>query len=165
MQVLCDVYNLQPDDPKIVSESEGILQAIELETLHGEYKWSQILKRDEVQTGKRVLLAYGMQFMNQMGGINLVVVSGVYLVCESLGWAWLIVATFILVLCDLSLAVQCWSRPKTESLARGNYSNHVRDWYVLFMVNQPRSSLLTVECNQAPSIQPSSPTDTVVANP
>ncbi|KAJ5439549.1 uncharacterized protein N7458_010547 [Penicillium daleae] len=73
MQVLCDVYDLQPDDPKIVSESEGILEAIELETLHGEYKWSQILKRDEVQTGKRVLLAYGMQFMNQMGGINLVV--------------------------------------------------------------------------------------------
>lgn len=75
MQVLCDVYDMSPDDPKVVSESEGILEAIELETLHGEYKWSQILKRDEVQTGKRVLLAYGMQFMNQMGGINLVVVS------------------------------------------------------------------------------------------
>lgn len=74
LQVLCDVYDLPPDDPKVVSESEGILEAIELETLHGEYKWSQILKRDEVQTGKRVLLAYGMQFMNQMGGINLVVV-------------------------------------------------------------------------------------------
>ncbi|OOQ81535.1 hexose carrier protein [Penicillium brasilianum] len=64
---------MQPDDPKVVSESEGILEAIELETLHGEYKWSQILTRDEVQTGKRVLLAYGIQFMNQMGGINLVV--------------------------------------------------------------------------------------------
>lgn len=73
--VLCDVYDMQPDDPQVVSESEGILEAIELETLHGEYKWSQILKRDEVQTGRRVLLAYGMQFMNQMGGINLVVVS------------------------------------------------------------------------------------------
>jgi len=73
--VLCDVYDLQPEDPKVVSESEEIIEAIKLETLHGEYKWSQILKRDEVQTGKRVLLAYGMQFMNQMGGINLVVVS------------------------------------------------------------------------------------------
>lgn len=72
--MLCDVYDMAPDDPKVVSESEGILEAIELETLHGEYKWSQILKRDEVQTGKRVVLAYGMQFMNQMGGINLVVV-------------------------------------------------------------------------------------------
>ncbi|CAL5867526.1 uncharacterized protein PFLUO_LOCUS1745 [Penicillium psychrofluorescens] len=73
IQVLCDVYDQQPDNPKIVSESEDIIEAIKLETLHGEYQWSQILKRDEVQTGKRVLLAYGMQFMNQMGGINLVV--------------------------------------------------------------------------------------------
>ena len=77
LQVLCDVYDMAPADPKVVSESSGILEAIELETLHGEYKWSQILKRDEVQTGKRVLLAYGIQFMNQMGGINLVVVSPV----------------------------------------------------------------------------------------
>jgi hypothetical protein len=37
------------------------------------HRWSQIFKRDEVQTGRRVLLAYGMQFMNQIGGINLVV--------------------------------------------------------------------------------------------
>ncbi|CAG8939573.1 unnamed protein product [Penicillium salamii] len=73
LQVLCDIYDMGPDDSKVVSESEGIIQAIELETMHGEYKWSQIFKRDEVQTGKRVLLAYGMQFMNQMGGINLVV--------------------------------------------------------------------------------------------
>jgi hypothetical protein len=44
-------------------------------TLIDEYshRWSQIFKRDEVQTGRRVLLAYGMQFMNQIGGINLVV--------------------------------------------------------------------------------------------
>ncbi|RJE19403.1 Sugar and other transporter [Aspergillus sclerotialis] len=73
LQVLCDVFDRAPDDEKVAYESEGILEAIELETLHGEYKWSQILKKDEVQTGRRVLLAYGMQFMNQMGGINLVV--------------------------------------------------------------------------------------------
>lgn len=77
LQVLCDVYDREAEDPKIMSESAEIMQAIELETLQGEYKWSQILKRDEVQTGKRVLLAYGMQFMNQMGGINLVVVSDI----------------------------------------------------------------------------------------
>jgi hypothetical protein len=83
LQVLCDVYDMAPDDPKVMSESSGILEAIELETLHGEYKWSQILKRDEVQTGKRVLLAYGIQFMNQMGGINLVVVSSaLYVFCR-----------------------------------------------------------------------------------
>ena len=32
-----------------------------MERKHGEYRWSQLFKRDEVQTGKRVLMAYGMQ--------------------------------------------------------------------------------------------------------
>jgi len=50
-----------------------VLEALEIEQADGGYRWSQLLKRDEVQTGRRVLLAYGMQFMNQMGGINLVV--------------------------------------------------------------------------------------------
>jgi hypothetical protein len=44
-----------------------------MERRHGEYRWRDIFKRDEVQTGRRVMLAYGIQFMNQMGGINLVV--------------------------------------------------------------------------------------------
>jgi hypothetical protein len=50
-----------------------VLEALKLEQETGEYRWSQLFKRDEIQTGRRVLLAYGMQFMNQMGGINLVV--------------------------------------------------------------------------------------------
>ncbi|KUI62887.1 Sugar transporter STL1 [Cytospora mali] len=73
LAVLCKVYDRPPDDPKIVKEQEEIFEALQVEREHGEYRWSQLLKRDEVQTGRRVLLAYGMQFMNQMGGINLVV--------------------------------------------------------------------------------------------
>lgn len=73
LQVLCDVYDREPNDEKIVREQKDVLDALRLERLHGEYKWSQLFKRDEVQTGRRVLLAYGMQFMNQVGGINLVV--------------------------------------------------------------------------------------------
>lgn len=73
LQVLCDVYDCSPDDPKIAKEQKDVLEALHLERLHGEYKWAQLFKRDDVQTGKRVLLAYGMQFMNQVGGINLVV--------------------------------------------------------------------------------------------
>lgn len=72
-QVLCDVYARDYNHPKIVKESNDILEAIRLETGHGGYSWRKIFHRDEVQTGKRVLLAYGMQFMNQVGGINLVV--------------------------------------------------------------------------------------------
>lgn len=73
LEVLCKVYDLPPDDPKIRKEESEVLETLKIEREHGEYRWSQLLKRDEVQTGRRVLLAYGMQFMNQMGGINLVV--------------------------------------------------------------------------------------------
>lgn len=73
--MLADVFSKDgnPNDPKVVSQQTEILETLALERKHGEYKWSQIFKRDEVQTGRRILLAYGMQFMNQMGGINLVV--------------------------------------------------------------------------------------------
>ncbi|KAL9529012.1 MFS-type transporter [Sphaerulina musiva] len=73
LQVMCDVWDSGPDGEKVQKMQKDILGALELERQHGEYQWRDILKRDEVQTGRRVLLAYGMQFMNQMGGINLVV--------------------------------------------------------------------------------------------
>ena len=72
LQILCDVYDRTPDDPKIVQEENEILETLAMEREHGEYQWRNILVRDNVQTGRRVLLAYGMQFMNQVGGINLV---------------------------------------------------------------------------------------------
>lgn len=72
LQILCKVYDAPPSDPRVRREEDDILETIELEREQGEYKWRNILKRDRVQTGRRVLLAYGMQFMNQMGGINLV---------------------------------------------------------------------------------------------
>lgn len=53
-------------------EQSEILETLAMEREHGEYKWRNILVRDHVQTGRPVLLAYGMQFMNQVGGINLV---------------------------------------------------------------------------------------------
>ncbi|KAH7397411.1 putative Myo-inositol transporter 1 [Pyrenochaeta sp. MPI-SDFR-AT-0127] len=73
LQILCDVYDGTPDDPKIEKENREVIEALKIEQEHGEYRWSQLLKKDKVQTGRRVLLAYGAQFMNQMGGINLVV--------------------------------------------------------------------------------------------
>lgn len=73
LQVLCDVWDGSPDHPKVSRQQKDILETLELERKHGEYRWRDILKCDKVQTGRRVLLAYGMQFMNQIGGINLVV--------------------------------------------------------------------------------------------
>lgn len=75
VRVLCDFYDRPKNDPKVVNDAEGIFRAIELDSLRGEYKWSQLLKKDEIQTGRRVLLAYGLQFINQMGGVNMIVVS------------------------------------------------------------------------------------------
>ncbi|KAI9801921.1 MAG: hypothetical protein M1833_002236 [Piccolia ochrophora] len=72
LKVLKDVYHGRPEEVT-QSEYQDIIDVVTLETERGEYKWSQILKQDQVQTGRRVLLAYGMQFMNQVGGINLVV--------------------------------------------------------------------------------------------
>ncbi|RDW86837.1 sugar transporter-like protein [Aspergillus mulundensis] len=73
VRVLCDFYDRSENDPKVVNDAEGIFRATELDNLRGEYKWSQVLKKDEIQTGRRVLLAYGLQFINQMGGVNLIV--------------------------------------------------------------------------------------------
>jgi hypothetical protein len=64
MAILCDVYDGTPDDPKIAKENREILEALKVEQEHGEYQWSQLLKKDKVQTGRRMLLAYGMQFMS-----------------------------------------------------------------------------------------------------
>lgn len=66
LQALCDMYDQPASDKGIQQEQASILQALDIEKETGEYRWSQLLKRDEVQTGTRVLLAYGMQFMNQM---------------------------------------------------------------------------------------------------
>ncbi|KAL4992564.1 hypothetical protein BDW68DRAFT_184091 [Aspergillus falconensis] len=74
VRVLCDFYDRPENDPKVVNDAEGIFRATELDSLRGEYKWSQVLKKDEIQTGRRVLLAYGLQFINQMGGVNIIVV-------------------------------------------------------------------------------------------
>ncbi|KAL5001221.1 general substrate transporter [Aspergillus recurvatus] len=73
LQILSDVYGRPKDDPRIQAEQTEILEALAVETKNGEYKWRNILKPDGVSTGRRVLLGYGMQFMNQVGGINLIV--------------------------------------------------------------------------------------------
>lgn len=62
LQVLCDIHDALPSDPKVQKESNDILEAIRLEQ-DSNFKWMQIFKPDSLQTGRRVLLAWGMQFM------------------------------------------------------------------------------------------------------
>ncbi|GKZ45004.1 hypothetical protein AbraIFM66951_007364 [Aspergillus brasiliensis] len=72
LQVLCDFYDLPSDHPTVTQEAENIFRAID--DGRPEYKWSEIFKKDELHTGRRILLAYGLQFTNQMGGAPLIVV-------------------------------------------------------------------------------------------
>lgn len=54
LQILSDVYGQPKDDPKIQAEQTEILEALAVETKNGEYKWRNVLKPDEVSTGRRV---------------------------------------------------------------------------------------------------------------
>lgn len=54
LQILSDVYGRPKDDPKIQAEQTEILDALAIELKHGEYKWRNVLKRDQVSTGYRV---------------------------------------------------------------------------------------------------------------
>jgi MFS family permease len=73
MDVLSAVYDRETDDEFIVNERKGIMSAIELEDAVSKQSFWKIFRNDEVKTGQRVLLAWGIQLMNQVGGINLVV--------------------------------------------------------------------------------------------
>ncbi|KAF5525189.1 Sugar transporter STL1 [Colletotrichum aenigma] len=74
VQVLCDVFDKDPTDDYIRAEVYSIHHAIELEASEkNQSSFMSIFKNDRVKTGQRVLLAWGAQFMNQLGGINLVV--------------------------------------------------------------------------------------------
>ncbi|KAL1404875.1 hypothetical protein Q8F55_008486 [Vanrija albida] len=70
LQVLCDINDARPDDPAIVKEQGEILDAIALEREHGEYQWSQLFKRDDVQTSRRLVLAYFSMFFQQLTWVN-----------------------------------------------------------------------------------------------
>lgn len=74
IEVLCAVHDMEPDDDYIMAERTAIDEAIQLEkqTMETKSFWS-IFKKDDVRTRYRVLLAWGIQFMNQVSGINLVV--------------------------------------------------------------------------------------------
>ncbi|KAJ6017930.1 general substrate transporter [Penicillium sp. IBT 35674x] len=73
LDVLCAVYDLEEHDEYIVKERRAIQSAIELETSVSKQSMWKIFRNDEIKTGQRVLLAWGMQLMNQVGGINMIV--------------------------------------------------------------------------------------------
>lgn len=73
VEVLCAVYGMEEHEEYIVNERRAIQSAIELENASSKQSMWKIFRNDEVKTGQRVLLAWGMQLMNQVGGINMIV--------------------------------------------------------------------------------------------
>ncbi|EME85961.1 uncharacterized protein MYCFIDRAFT_186372 [Pseudocercospora fijiensis CIRAD86] len=73
VEVICAVWDLQPDDPYVVEEMAAIRAAVALEQSEGAQSTLAVFKNDALQTRRRVILAWFGLFMNQMGGINLVV--------------------------------------------------------------------------------------------
>jgi len=63
----------KPTDPIVVAQSREIEQAIELErSINGSFKWKEMIEGGELQNGRRMALCFGIQLMQQMGGINLI---------------------------------------------------------------------------------------------
>ncbi|KAJ5895266.1 sugar transporter [Penicillium taxi] len=73
IRVLCTVHDKEENDEYIVNDLRAMISAIELEKTASKKSFLQIFRNDEIKTGQRVLLAWGMQLMNQVSGINLIV--------------------------------------------------------------------------------------------
>lgn len=72
VEVLCAVYDKTPDDEFIVAEKRAILQALDIES-EAQRSFFSAFKNDDSKTGYRVFLAWLIQLMNQICGINLIV--------------------------------------------------------------------------------------------
>lgn len=81
-EVLSAIFGKEINDPYIISEMDSIKEAlaIEQETEAKASIFSVLFKTDTVKTRHRIMLAWIVQFMNQAGGINLVVY---YAPCKS----------------------------------------------------------------------------------
>lgn len=86
IEVLCAVYDMEPTDAYIITERDAILQAIEIETrASSTSSVLTIFEKDAVRTRYRVFLAWLIQFMNQGGGINLVVYYAPSVLVQNVG--------------------------------------------------------------------------------
>jgi len=84
LQVLAAIYDKPSDDPAILEEVRSIEKVLAMES-KAEASWSSTFRNDKLKTRKRVFLAWFGQFMNQAGGINLVVYYVLTVLQENVG--------------------------------------------------------------------------------
>lgn len=82
--VLSKLRNRPMDDPIVRDESNAILRAIEIESKE-EGSWMDLFRDNGIAADKRFYLALGIQFMQQMSGINIVTYYAPTLFQTSLG--------------------------------------------------------------------------------
>lgn len=84
LQVLSKLRNQPVDDHIVRSEADDILEAIRVEA-NEEGSWSDLFKDGGIAANKRFYLALGIQFMQQMSGINIVTYYAPTIFQSSLG--------------------------------------------------------------------------------
>ncbi|OQE07986.1 hypothetical protein PENVUL_c011G01544 [Penicillium vulpinum] len=86
METLCKVYDKESTDVYILAERDAIISALgpELENTESNSLLA-LFKEDNVKTRYRVLLAWWVMFMNQAGGINLVVYYAPSVLVQNIG--------------------------------------------------------------------------------
>ncbi|KAL2843436.1 general substrate transporter [Aspergillus pseudodeflectus] len=74
IEVLSAIYDKPVDHPDILGEAESIESALSVAAeAEGSTSWVSTFRKDKLSTRYRIFLAWFVQFMNQAGGINLVV--------------------------------------------------------------------------------------------
>jgi len=107
MTVLAKLRGKPMSDPRVQAEGNDILEAIRIESAE-EGTWSDLFKSHGIQAHKRLYLSLGIQFMQQMTGINIVTYYAPTLFKSSLGFSsqmaiflgcflqvWYILASFV----------------------------------------------------------------------
>lgn len=72
-QILADIENKSIDDPTIIAQHNEIVYGVQFELEHS-IRWSDLLRgrtEDGTKSVRRLLLGAGTQFMQQLGGINI----------------------------------------------------------------------------------------------
>ncbi|MCJ1381335.1 hypothetical protein MMC17_004445 [Xylographa soralifera] len=84
LAVLARLRSKSPDHPEVQEEKDEIVEAISIESKE-EGSWKDLFKGHGISSHKRFYLALGIQFMQQMSGINIVTYYAPTLFQTSLG--------------------------------------------------------------------------------
>ena len=148
IEVLCAFNDLLEDDPYIQDEIEAIRAAIAVETGAGAQKISALFRKDNLQTRRRVFLAWLGLFFNQMSGINLLIYYMPTVLVENVGMTpgrAQLVAGFVQIMFPIGNLLPCFAldrmgRRKTMLVGAGLLSCCMLMITILLSFGKPKTS-------------------------